>query len=1118
MRVHHFRLILLSLVTVGMLVRLSAAPTQVQYLSGTDKDHTVPWQFSVSSGNQAGVVTTIPVPSCWPSMGFGTYSYTQNTGSGMTSSNSETGFYTNTFAVPSAWAGKKIFLVFEGVMTDTSASINGQPVGPTHQGGYYEFRYDATPYVVVGASTNVLTVTVRKFSANPYVEGAEEGNVDYWIFAGIFRPVYLEAKPSAYIDYVAANPLANGNITVSAYLGGITTNYSVQAFVTDTNYVMLGGVFSNSVSAGVTNVMLSASLPTPNAWSSESPTLYTLNVQLVDTNGAVVHSMTNQIGFRTVTFVANQGFFINGKKVIMRGVCHHEEWPTTGRTSSQLQNSNDVAMMKDMNFNAVRESHYPHNKTFLAECNRQGLYVLEEMSSYQYQIDIADGVQHIYEMIRRDVNCPSIIAWDNGNEATWSGTSLGSLDGGNAGSTNYYALFDIQNRTVIRPQHAQLNNLGNLFDDHYPTYSSFTNNLGAGKTAYSCTEILHALYDGGGGASLQEYWDAERTAPNGVGMFVWSWDDEGVIRSDQNGIMDVRGASGPDGIVGPYREKEASYYSYKKIYSPVQIGTPNPVGFTGTFQIANRFDFTDLSQCTFDWQLGWFADPTDSTNYFSPSALAGGFLVVLDSGNFAGPAMPAQSSGTLVLPSFPASGTNYDALRLTATDPVGRNIYTWTWPSSSPARIRDRILGAVVAGAPAITAGTNATEVIVTNGPRIFHFSKTSGVINSLTVSNLPVSFTNGPLPVAGPAWTTTSFTNYSDGTNYYIGINNLSSPTNAFLWTIRPDGWVKLTYQYWLTGIQSFIGITFNYPTNKVTGLNWLGQGPYRVWKNRSAGDEIFTHAKTYNDVWTGQSTNYSATHGTATQTQWIYPEFAGYHGQLYWASLQTTEQPIMVVTATTNLFLRILSPPSTDQANTYKDAPFPSGSISLMHGISAMGNKFDLPANTGPAGQTNMATGLYAGEVSFFFGQPPVATPDRDANGLMDAWELEYFGTLGQNPLSRPDADGLPLLFENAFNLAPTNNNLNSSLLPQFARGTTAPAALVYGVPAGPAIFFNYFPQLSDDLMTWVGSDQYPQYFSITTSVSSTNTFFTVQPVVGNWPGDSSRLFMRLKIQPKP
>jgi hypothetical protein len=1094
-----------------------AQQSQIQYLSGTDKDHTVPWQFSVSSGQNAGIATTIPVPSCWPSMGFGTYSYTQSTGSGMTSSNSETGFYTNTFAVPSGWAGKEIFLVFEGAMTDTSVSINGQSVGPTHQGGYYEFRYDVTSYVVVGASTNVLTVTVRKFSANASVESAEEGNTDYWIFAGIYRPVYLEAKPAAYIDYVAANPLASGNITVSTFLGGITTNYTVQAFVTDTNNVMLGNLFSNSVSAGTTNILLSASLPTPNAWSSESPTLYTLNVQLVDTNGVVVHSVTNQIGFRTVTFVANQGFFINGKKVIMRGICHHEEWPTTGRTSSDAQNSNDVAMIKDMNFNAVRESHYPENKTFLQECNRQGIYVLEEMDSYQSQIDITDGVQHIYEMIRRDVNDPCIIAWDNGNEAGWNGT-LASLDGGNAGSTNYYALYDVQKRQVIRPGGGTFMN---LLDEHYPPYSTFISNLGSGKTAYSCTEILHAIYDGGGGASLQEYWDAERTAPNGVGMFLWSWDDEGVIRKDQGGIMDVRDNHGPDGIVGPYREKEASYFSYKKIYNPVQIGAPDPTTFTGTLAVSNRFDFTDLNQCSFDWQLGWYFDAADPASNFSTNALIGGLLVGLDSGNFSGPSLAPGSgtgrSGSLGLPEFPSNWTNYDALRLMATDPFGNNLYTWTWTLHTATQIRDRILGVVSVNAPAITAGTSASEIIVTNGPRVFHFSLATGVISSLTVSNAPVSFANGPVPVAGPTWVVTSITNYTDGTNYYVGVNDLNSNTNAFFWTLRPDGWLKLNYQYWLTGTQSFMGITFNYPSNQVTAMNWLGQGPYRVWKNRLAGQEIFTHTKAYNFTLTGQSTNYG-THYGKPDTQWTYPEFEGYHGQLYWATLQTTEQPVTLVTPTSNLFLRVLTPPTTDQPSTYRDAPFPPGGISILHGIPAMGDKFDLPASTGPAGQTNVATGLYAGEVNFFFGPLPPSTADRDGNGLVDVWELECFGRLGQNPLSRADVDGLPLMVENAFDLSPTNNNLNLPRLPHYAPGTTSPVALVYGVPVTEAGFFNYVPQLSADLQTWVGADQHPEYFMISTGLSGTDTVFTVQPIPANWPGDSSHLFLRLAISPKP
>jgi hypothetical protein len=131
------------------------------------------------------------------------------------------------------------------------------------------------------------------------------------------------------------------------------------------------------------------------------------------------------------------------------------------------------------------------------------------------------------------------------------------------------------------------------------------------------------------------------------------------------------------------------------------------------------------------------------------------------------------------------------------------------------------------------------------------------------------------------------------------VAVNNLAGPTNAFLWTLRPDGWLKLDYQYGLTGVQNFMGITFNYPSNQVTAMSWLGQGPYRVWKNRTAGQEVFTHTKFYNFPWTGQSTNYGVNYGKPT-TQWTYPEFEGYHGQIYWAALQTTEQPITLVTPT--------------------------------------------------------------------------------------------------------------------------------------------------------------------------------------------------------------------------
>ena len=129
------------------------------------------------------------------------------------------------------------------------------------------------------------------------------------------------------------------------------------------------------------------------------------------------------------------------------------------------------------------------------------------------------------------------------------------------------------------------NSYDNVVTHHYAPYAAFTNDLGAGKPVFMTTEILHSIYDGGGGASLAEYWEAMRLAGNGGGMFIWSWDDEGMVRADQGGIMDVSGQSAPDGIVGPFREKEASYYACKAIFNPVLRGLTNLATFNGTLAV-----------------------------------------------------------------------------------------------------------------------------------------------------------------------------------------------------------------------------------------------------------------------------------------------------------------------------------------------------------------------------------------------------------------------------------------------------------------------------------------------------------------------------------------------------
>ncbi|HVT82102.1 MAG TPA: glycoside hydrolase family 2, partial [Phycisphaerae bacterium] len=145
-------LILLALTTAA-----HAAETETQYLSGKGKDDPVKWDFMCSAGMNSGKWSTIGVPSNWELQGFGNYTY------GTARPNpwpKVTGNYKRTFTTPANWADKKVFITFEGVMTDTQVKINGESAGPIHQGGYYEFKYDITKFLKPAGTENLLEVTV----------------------------------------------------------------------------------------------------------------------------------------------------------------------------------------------------------------------------------------------------------------------------------------------------------------------------------------------------------------------------------------------------------------------------------------------------------------------------------------------------------------------------------------------------------------------------------------------------------------------------------------------------------------------------------------------------------------------------------------------------------------------------------------------------------------------------------------------------------------------------------------------------------------------------------------------------------------------------------------------
>ncbi|HEX8460706.1 MAG TPA: glycoside hydrolase family 2, partial [Segetibacter sp.] len=202
--------VLLFFVCLFFRSQTSAQQTIIQYLSGTDKDHTVNWDFMVNNGRNSGKWSTIPVPSCWEMQGFGTYSYYQDV-----PNVNETGMYKYNFNVNPSYKGRKIFIVFDASMTETAVKINGKSAGPTHAGAFYQFKYDVTDLLTLG-KPNLLEVTVNKKATNNSINRAER-QADFWLFGGIFRPVYLEILPATFIERVALDARANGDFNMQVF-------------------------------------------------------------------------------------------------------------------------------------------------------------------------------------------------------------------------------------------------------------------------------------------------------------------------------------------------------------------------------------------------------------------------------------------------------------------------------------------------------------------------------------------------------------------------------------------------------------------------------------------------------------------------------------------------------------------------------------------------------------------------------------------------------------------------------------------------------------------------------------------------------------------------------------
>jgi hypothetical protein len=885
---------------------LSAQHTIIQYLSGTGSDDTVDWEFYCTDGMNSKQWMTIPVPSCWELQGFGEYNYGHVP---FEERLKEQGVYRHTFQVPQEWRRRNVInIVFEGVMTDAEVKINGKMAGPIHQGAFYQFKYNITELLNYGEE-NVLEVKVSKHSANESINIAER-KADYWIFGGIFRPVYLEVLPENHIKRVAIDARANGDFAADVYLSSEWAGSKIVATITDLDGEEITG-FETAIE-GRDSVRVSGQLSDPELWSPEFPNLYVAEISLQNPAGEILHQVDTRIGFRTVEVRDKDGIYVNGVRVKLKGICRHTFHPESGRTSNKDLSILDVELCKEMNMNALRMSHYPPDQHLLDICDSLGLFVLDELAGWQYPpYDDTTGLKLLKEMIPRDVNHPSIIIWDNGNEGGW-----------NPVYDHVFDELDIQKRIVIHPWQT----FGSTNTIHYTNYNYLAHDGFSRDKILFPTEEIHGLYDGGHGAGLEDYWLRMWQDPLSAGAFLWVFSDEAVVRVDRNGELDADGNHAPDGIVGPYREKEGSFFTVKEIWSPVFIEdryiTP---AFNGIFNIENRFHYTNLNQCRFEYTWLKQSEPGAEKRV----------LALINQGELPPPDLAPGQKGQLQVV-MPDNWRSADVLYLKVSDPHGREIFTWSWPVKTPAELNEKIY-ADQQESKIMASEEGAFLDLAANGVRI-RLSKGTGNLIEAKRGEQVIPLSDGPvLTYDDPPLT--SFRHYEEDGKYIVTAK-YRKDNKRLTWTFHPNGLLDLEVFYLPPRKSLYPGITFTFPEDQVAGMDWLGEGPYRVWKNRMKGGAFGVWQKDYNNTITGFGKP-------------VYPEFKGYHANLYWADIKTKDQPgFKVFCHTDNIFLRMLTPEEREDKRTTAMS-FPEGDISFLHGISAVGTKFKAAEELGPQSQ---------------------------------------------------------------------------------------------------------------------------------------------------------------------
>ncbi|WP_348798844.1 sugar-binding domain-containing protein [Flavobacterium adhaerens] len=335
-----------------------------------------------------------------------------------------TGWYRKTFSVPASWDNQKIAIYFEGVYMNAEVFINGKSVG-IQPYGYTSFEFDLTPHIQFGKEN---TIAVK-------VDNSQQKNCRWYSGSGIYRHVWLKVRNPLHIKTwgvaITTPEVTKEKATVQVKTVVKNESTTPQTFSLSANISSQNGKKIVSESSQITlqpneekEISQNVLVKKPLLWSPSSPNLYQAKI-VVSNKSNEVDVVTKNFGIRTIAFSAENGFVLNGEKMLLNGGCVHHDNGALGAAAYDRAEERKVELMKKAGFNALRTSHNPPSEAFLDACDRLGMLVIDEAfdgwrekkTDYDYASIFDKWWKHDVEsMVIRDRNHPSIIMWSIGNE------------------------------------------------------------------------------------------------------------------------------------------------------------------------------------------------------------------------------------------------------------------------------------------------------------------------------------------------------------------------------------------------------------------------------------------------------------------------------------------------------------------------------------------------------------------------------------------------------------------------------------------------------------------------------------------------------------------------------